>query len=82
MQDAPRTPFGTPMAHIPSKTKAATVKMTPEQYRLIEQRAKRRGVLPSVWMRSILLQAATSKVSNDERGRGFLHIREPDGATT
>jgi hypothetical protein len=66
------------MSHTPPfKTKVAAVKLTPEQYREIEQRAERCGVRLSAWMRSILLQAASQKSR-----KGYLHIREPDGATT
>jgi len=57
------------------KTKVATVKLSPEQHRAIEQRAKKCGVRVSMWMRSILVQAATRKPD-----AGFLRIREPDGA--
>ena len=65
------------MAHsVQPKTKVATLKLTPEQHKLIDQRAKRCGVRMSVWMRSILLQAASRNASE-----GYLRIREPDGAT-
>lgn len=59
------------------KTKTAGFKLTPEQFQALEQRAARCGVRPSVWMRSILLQAASQKPL-----KGYLRIREPDGATT
>jgi hypothetical protein len=61
---------------IQPKTKATSLKFTPEQHRLIEQRARQCGVRMGVWMRSILLQAATKQSSE-----GYLRIREPDGAT-
>lgn len=64
------------MARQASKTKTATFKVTPEQHRLIEQRAKRCGVRMSTWIRAILLQAATRQATE-----GYLRIREPDGAT-
>jgi len=72
------------MAHstVQPKTKVATIKLTPEQDRLIDQRAKRCGVRKSVWMRSILLQAAHAAPSHVGRGDGYLRIREPNGATT
>ena len=72
-------PFGTQMAHngVPPKSKVATIKLTPEQDRMIDQRAKKCGVRKSVWMRSILLQAASRQASE-----GYLRIREPDGVTT
>jgi hypothetical protein len=67
------------MAHTAQmKTKTASMKLTPEQYKLIDQRAKQRGIRMSTWMRSILLQAATSKYAQE----GYLRIREPDGVTT
>lgn len=71
--------FGTQMAHngVPSKSKVATIKLTPDQHKLIDMRAKRCGVRMSVWMRSILLQAASRQASE-----GYLRIREPDGVTT
>ena len=66
------------MSHnVQPKTKVASFKLTPEQYRLLEQRAKQRGMRTGAWMRSILIQAA-SKSAHE----GYLRIREPDGATT
>jgi hypothetical protein len=59
----------------------ASVKMSAEQMRLINQRAKLCGVRPSVWMRSILMQAASS-ASRDKPRDGYLRIREPEGITT
>ena len=70
------------MAHIASKTKVAVIRMTAEQLRLIDARAKRCGVRTSVWMRSILLQAANTEPARFGRGDGYLRIREPDGVTT
>jgi len=64
------------MRRAPTKSKNASLKLTPDQYRLIEQRAERCKISTSAWMRSILLQAA-SRPSSD----GYLRIREPDGAT-
>jgi hypothetical protein len=61
-------------------TEIATIKLTPEQRRLISQRAKNCNVRVSVWMRSILLQAAQSAARGS--GDGYLRIREPDGVTT
>lgn len=58
----------------------ATIKMSREQRRLIEQRAKHCGVRPSVWMRTILMQAAQS--ASRQTSDGYLRIREPDGVTT
>jgi hypothetical protein len=62
-------PKGVPTVHVATKTKRAVVKLTPEQYRAIEQRAARCGVRMTAWMRSVLLQAAAGK-----------RIREPSGA--
>lgn len=72
------------MAHngVPTKTKVATIKLTPDQHKLIEKRAERCGVRPSVWMRFILLQAANAAPTRVGRGEATLHIREPDGAIT
>ncbi len=63
--------------HVAPKTKVATIKLTPEQHKLLDQRAKRCGVPLARWMRSVLLQAATRQASE-----GYLRIREPDGVTT
>jgi uncharacterized protein (DUF1778 family) len=65
------------MAHtVKHKTVTASVKLTPEQHKMIDQRAQQRGVRMSVWMRSILLQAASRQAQE-----GYLRIREPDGDT-
>ena len=58
------------------KTKNASFKLTPEQHKMIDQRAKQCGVRMSVWMRLILLQAASRQASE-----GYLRIREPNGDT-
>jgi predicted DNA binding CopG/RHH family protein len=58
------------------KDKKITIRVTSEQLRLLDQRAKRCGVKVSRWMRSILLQAATRQSSE-----GYLRIKEPDGVT-
>ena len=47
---------------------------------IIAQRAKHCGVRVSVWMRSVLLQAAQSAAR--QPSDGYLRIREPDGVTT
>jgi hypothetical protein len=60
---------------VPFKTRSLTVKLTPEQYALIEDRSESQGLRVSVWVRSILLQAATSP-----RNGRFLRIHEPNGA--
>lgn len=59
------------------KSKIAAFKITPEQHRMIEQRAEKCGVKAGTWMRVIVLQAVGSR-AND----GFLRIREPDGSMT
>jgi cell division protein FtsL len=61
-------------------TEVATIKMTHAQRQLINQRAKLCGVRASVWMRSILMQAAQSAAR--QSSEGYLRIREPDGVTT
>lgn len=58
----------------------ASIKMSAEQLRLINQRAKHCGVRPSVWMRVVLMQAAQSAAR--QPSDGYLRIREPDGVTT
>lgn len=66
------------MAHIQQKTKPATIKFTPDQYRRIDQRAKKCGVRISTWMRSILLQAVSRHPTED----GYLpRIKEPNETT-
>jgi hypothetical protein len=54
------------------KSRVASVKLTPEQYALIEQRAEQCGVRTGAWMRSILVQAATNKAK-----KGGVRVREP-----
>ncbi|HEY6357724.1 MAG TPA: hypothetical protein VIX35_05745 [Vicinamibacterales bacterium] len=58
----------------------ASIKMSTEQLRLINQRAKHCGVRPSVWMRTVLMQAAQSAARGV--GDGYIRIREPNGVTT
>lgn len=66
------------MKPIPTKKKLVAFKMTHEQYRSIAQRAERRGVRVSTWMRSILLQAAMRAQESDD---GYIRkLHEPDGA--
>lgn len=69
------------MAHtahaIQAKTKVTTIRFTPDQHKLIDQRAKKSGVRMRVWLRSVVLQALSKQPTKE----GFLHIREPDGAT-
>jgi hypothetical protein len=62
------------MARRATHTKTATFKLTPEQHRAIVSRAKQCGVRTSIWIRTILLQAATRPARE-----GYLRIREPDG---
>jgi hypothetical protein len=66
-----------PTMAVESKTKMLTIKLTADQSRLIDQKAKRCGVKRSVWMRSILTQAASRTAM-----QGYLRIREPDGLTS
>lgn len=65
------------MVDTPLKRKQHNIRFDPEQYRILEQRAAQCGMRIGTWMRSILMQAATQKPR-----KGYLHIREPDGATT
>ena len=62
-------------ARIPAKTRIANCKLTPDQYRMIEQCAGKCQLSMGAWMRSVLLQAA-SKPAKD----GYIRIHEPDGA--
>jgi hypothetical protein len=73
-------PIGTPVAHkrIPAKTVSVTIKLTPVQYRNINQRSEKLGVRVAVWMRTIVCHAATKEPDID----GYIRIREPDGMTT
>jgi hypothetical protein len=59
------------------KAKVATVKFTDDQYDAIAERAAKCGVRLSVWMREILLQAASRPTNN-----GHMRIREPNGTMT
>ncbi len=60
-----------------AKTKVRTLKFTPEQDKLIEERAERCKVSVSVWMRTVLLQVASRPARE-----GYHRVREPDGALT
>jgi len=62
---------------IPNKTRALTIKLTPDQYESVERRAGRCGVKMAIWARSIVLQAATRQGE-----QGYVRIKEPNGATT
>jgi hypothetical protein len=59
-----------------ARTKVAAFKITPEQYRVIEQRAERCGVRVSAWMRSIVLQAASRPAKE-----GHIRVQEPNRIT-
>jgi hypothetical protein len=65
------------MSDVPVKTKTVGFKLTVDQHKELERRAAHSGVRLGTWMRSILLQAASQKPR-----KGYLRIREPDGATT
>jgi len=66
------------MAHsVQTKTMVASLKLTPDQHKMIDQRARKCGVRMSVWMRSVLLQAASKQVKE-----GYIRIREPNELTT
>lgn len=74
-------PNGNGKRHVNAKTRRVMIKVTPEQYRIITDRARSRGLPAAVWMRAILLLAATSQ-AGAEGGRGYVRIREPSGNTT
>jgi len=65
------------MTSLPHKDRVVSLKFTTDQVRDIEARAKRCGVSRSVWMRTILCQAATRQPAE-----GYLRIKEPDGRLT
>lgn len=62
---------------LPHKDRVVSLKFTADQVRDIDTRAKRCGVSRSVWIRTILLQAATRQPSE-----GFVRVKEPDGRLT
>lgn len=66
------------MAQVVKKLKVANTRMTPEQYRLIEQRATKCGVTVGYWLRSIAIQASSIKPDRF----GYLKVREPNGVAT
>ena len=61
---------------LPMKTKCLNLRMTEEQYRAVEQRANRRGVQVSYWMRHILLQVTQAPLNKQ-----FVRVQEPSGET-
>jgi len=63
------------MAGLPHKDRHITIKLTAEHVRILDQRAKRCGVSRAVWMRSILLQAASK-----EPNEGYVRLKEPNGS--
>lgn len=65
------------MSRAPVKTVVFSLKLTPDQLRLFEERSGRCKMSVSAWMRTILGQAATRPANN-----GYIRVREPDGATT
>ena len=64
------------MVNVALKTRHTAIKLAPEQYRLLQERAESCGMRLAVWMRLILVQAASQKPR-----KGYLHIREPNGDT-
>ena len=62
-------------SNLPHKDRVVNTKFTVEQVRLMDARAKRCGVSRSVWIRTILIQAATRQPAE-----GFVRIKEPDGS--
>jgi len=60
----------------PAKSKGIFLRLSPEQYRLIQQRAERCGVRVAPWIRTILLQVAKKTGTP-----GVTSVREPDGVS-
>jgi len=58
----------------PAKDKGVYIRLTPEQFTMIKQRAERCGVRMTPWMRSVLLQ-----VAKKNGAPGIVNVREPDG---
>ena len=56
------------------KSRAATVKFSIEQYKMIEQRAERCGMQVGPWMRKILVQ-----VAKRTGPPGIVRVHEPEG---
>ena len=56
------------------KTIRTVLRLTPEQHRVITQRAERCHLPLATWARSILVQAATKPAPD-----GRLLLKEPDG---
>ena len=73
-------PFGTPMAHngVQAKSISVTVKLTPEQFKILDAKSRKCGMRMAAWMRAIVCHAATRQPDMD----GYIRIREPDGVTT
>jgi uncharacterized protein (DUF1778 family) len=60
-------------AKVKAKSEVLTLRFTPDQRRIIDERAELCRVRTSVWVRSILLQVA--------RNPDLRRIREPNGET-
>lgn len=56
------------------KTKTVTLKVDPEQYVMLTERAEQCKLSVSAWMRIVLTQAASRPAQN-----GYLRIHEPNG---
>jgi|WetSurMetagenome_2_1015567.scaffolds.fasta_scaffold817719_2 hypothetical protein len=67
------------MKPVPKKSHIVAFKVTPEQYRLIEQRVEKSGMRLSTWIRDIALQVVRRRKPDS---KGYLRIREPDGTMT
>jgi len=59
----------------PLKNKGIYVRLTPEQFKMIEQRAERCGVRMGPWMRAVILQ-----VAKKNGAPGIVPVREPEGS--
>lgn len=64
------------MKKLPSKTRGILIKLTPEQYKMVEQRAERCGVRVGPLVRTVVLQ-----IAKRTGAPGIAQVREPDGAT-
>jgi hypothetical protein len=62
------------MANTSARTRVSTLRFTPEQYKMIAQRAERCKVSVAVWIRTVLLQVASRPARE-----GYHRVREPNG---
>ena len=66
-----------------TKSRQLTFKLTVEQARAIERRAKQCGMRTGAWIRNVLVQVAGARPAAIGRSSdGYIRIREPDGKTS